>query len=215
MVVHMVGRLTLLSVRLSRPASIASVVPRPFGHNLLAQPLVRSDDLSRSKLAAVRLRVLLSGVVVLVVALTSCGSRDLQYTPAIGVSALGDNMDALSLTVVTNGKGTATVVGALLNHHRQPDRLMGVEAWSPSTRRSVAADLPQGSVVLPTELSVKLAERHAIRLTDPSFELGRSLDLTLSFEHADDVALTVLIFPQTRAFEHVPVGPASTINAPF
>lgn len=143
-------------------------------------------------------------------ALAGCGGRDLRYTPAVGVTELREDMDALSLTVVTDGEGSATLVGTLLNHGKEPDQLVKVEARSPSTGQSVAVSLPDGPVGLPVEVPVQLAEQFAVRLKEPSFRLGYALDLTLSFARADDITLKVLMYPQTGAFDDVTISPAAS-----
>ena len=158
--------------------------------------------------AARRCGALLWGVLLLLmVPLTACGGPDLRYTPAVGVTELGEDMDALSLTVVTDGEGNATLVGTLLNHGSQPDKLLGVTATSPSTGQTVTTTLPQGPVTLPVEEPVQLAERFAVRLTEPSFRLGYALDVTLSFARAGDITLKVLMYSQEGYFDDVPISP--------
>lgn len=149
-------------------------------------------------------------LLLLMVSLTACGGPDLRSNPAVGVTELTADMDALSLTVVTNGEGNATLVGTLLNHGSQPDQLVGVEATSPSTGQTVTTTLPQGPVRLPVEQPVRLAERFAVRLTEPSFRLGYALDVTLSFARAGDITLQVLMYPQEGSFDDVTVTPAPT-----
>jgi hypothetical protein len=148
----------------------------------------------------------------LVVPLGACGGPELSYTPSVGVTQVKEDMSALSLSVVADGEGTATLVGTLVNRGSRPDELVQASATSPSTRRAVAATLPGGPVALPVQEPVQLGELSAVRLTSPSFRLGDALDLTLSFSHADDMVLKVLMYPQSGYFDDVTITRAPTTS---
>lgn len=137
--------------------------------------------------------------------ITGCGAPDLEYRPPIGVSDEGKDVDALSLTVVANRNGAATLVGTLFNHSSQSDQLVAVSATSPSTGDVVATTLTHGPVELPVEQLVRLADTSAVILTTDSFQLGYMLSLTLKFARADEVTLLVLVFPQDGPYKNIDV----------
>lgn len=151
-------------------------------------------------------RALLGVLLAVVLALgAGCGTTDPEYSPSIGVDYRGAEVDALSLTVVTNGDGVGTLVGTLLNHGAQPDRLVAVEARSPN-QPPITTQLTHGHVQLPVEEPVQLAEIPAVTLTADSFRLGYGVDLRLDFAQADDITLRVLTAPQEGPFADVRVG---------
>lgn len=137
--------------------------------------------------------------------IAGCGAPDLEYRPPIGVSHEGNDVDALSLTVVANRSGVATLVGTLYNHSSQPDQLVDVSATSPSTDGVIATTLTHGSVELPIAQLVRLADTSAVILTTDSFQLGHMLNLTLKFARADEVTLLVLVFPQDGPYKNIDV----------
>jgi hypothetical protein len=141
--------------------------------------------------------------------ISACAPADLQYRPAVGVSALREDVDALSLTVVTNGAGVATLVGTLLNEGPQPDSLIGVSAFSPLPAGSpVTATLTHGPVPLPVGQPIELAPISAVTLTSADFPVGYALNVTLTFARSGQINLLVLIYPQDDIFDEVKV-PAS------
>lgn len=160
-----------------------------------------------------RSALLIVALLLMVVPLTACGEPDLRYSPSVGVTELGKDMDALSLTVVSDVEGNATLVGTLLNHGSRPDQLVEVAASSPSTDQTVTTALPDGPVVLPVQEPVRLAEHFAVRLTEPSFRLGAALDLTLSFARAGNITLKVLMSPQEGIFDDITVPPAPSSSS--
>lgn len=79
-------------------------------------------------------------VALLAAGLSGCGGGDdPRYIPSVGVTELGDEVDALSLTVVADGAGVATLVGTLLNHGTHPDQLVGASATSAVDGRSTTS----------------------------------------------------------------------------
>src|SRR4051794_25675238 len=147
------------------------------------------NDTPTSGTRSCRLRACLSGLLaVLLLTAVGCGTSDLRYSPSVGVNHLGEEMDALGLTIVTNGEGVATLVGTLLNHGTQPDQLVAVQARSPN-QPPITAQLTRGPVRLPVEGPIRMAESSAVTLTAEGFRLGYTVDLRLEFAHADDISL--------------------------
>jgi hypothetical protein len=154
----------------------------------------------------------LAATVLLIVAWTTtgCTQQDLRYQPSVGVTDMSQDVHALSLTVVTDNAGTATLVGTLLNQGSQADSLVRVSATSSSPAgHPVTAGLGHGPVALPVGQPVQLAPISAVTLTSESFPAGDTLDMTLAFSRSGQIDLLVVVFPQDGVFGDVEVARAA------
>lgn len=141
----------------------------------------------------------------------ACAEEDLDYRPPVGVSGLSENVEALSLTVVTDGTGVATLVGTLFNQGPHADVLVDVAASPPpgDGGEPVVARLTRGPVPLPVGEPVRLAPLHAVTLTSEEFLPAYGLELTLTFARSGPIRLVVLVFPRDGFFADVPVVAAA------
>lgn len=163
---------------------------------------------------AVHRRSLVGLVALLALVLSACGRDQLPISPGIGVAEHGESIDALSMTVVTNGDGIATLVGTLLNHGSGPDRLVEVSATTQAS--AVKSVLDHGPVALPVGEPVRLAAQSAVTFTADKFQLGYLMDVTLRFERAGELTIRAIMYPQAGAFKDVEITqPPAGDGAPW
>ena len=139
---------------------------------------------------------------VLVCLVAGCaGARPVEAS--VGADEKSATVQALSLAVVTNEDGIATLSGTLLNTGSRPDRLVGVEA---ETERGPAhARLRHGSVPLPSSEPVRLARQDAVRLESEHLVPGFLIELTLTFERSAPVRMDVPVESPTGPYAEVEI----------
>ncbi len=162
--------------------------------------------LNRSRIS----RLASAGVLVLATAtLSSCGfnfATDKVYTPAEGVNQRDGRVDVLNAVVVATADGRGTFVASLSNNEAPvfedggltvaDDRLIGLAGAGDTalTAELQPVDLPGGALV-------KLADGEGIPVTGEGIELGRFVEVELTFENAEPVTMTVPVVANNRDFE--------------
>jgi len=109
----------------------------------------------------------------------------------------------MNMAAVTNGKGTAIVVGTLVNDGTVQDRL--IDAHVSAESGPVTATLLGGPVTLGPDEPVKLAATNAIQLTADNLREGLIIKLTLDFARSPDVHVGIPVEPQSGPYADVEV----------
>lgn len=135
--------------------------------------------------------------------LAGCGGKNLDFEPAIGSNARTPTMQALSLAVVTNGRGVGTLVGSLINEAEDTDHLTNVTATSENG--PISATLPGGPVALPQDELVRLATENAVMLRSDNLRQGFWIDLTLRFEDAPRIKLKAPVEPRSGPYAEIEI----------
>ena len=144
------------------------------------------------------------GAVLCLSPLSGCSAAAVDDAePPIGTVARTKTITAMNMAAVTNGKGTAIVVGTLVNDGSVRDRLTDVHVNAESGK--VTATLPSGPVPLAPDTPVQLAARKAILLTADHFREGFIIKLTLDFARARDVHIGIPVEPQSGPYADIEV----------
>ncbi len=168
---------------------------------------VAARGVRRRWLAAALLTPLLAGCA------TSFGAETNQlYQPGPGITVRDSDVYVLNAFIVTDGRGNGTLVGALLNRAARVDTLESVKVTGPGGKPLSASILP-GTVALPVQRSVQLANTGAVRVAG-ALRAGVNYALTLTFHSAAPVTLTIPALSRWSQFDGVPVGPAPSGTTP-
>jgi hypothetical protein len=152
------------------------------------------------------------GVLALGLALSGCASgSDAQtlhpYQPGAGISNRDGQVYALNTLVVYDGKGTGTVVAALLNQRPHTDVLESVSVTSSSGAR-LQAQVPSGGITLPYRQSVQLGNSGDVRVSGKQLTPGLFVTLTFTFQRAAPVRIMVPVVDRGSMYKQVPTTPA-------
>lgn len=166
--------------------------------------------------AVVRRRWVVAAVVVPLLAgcgSTSFGAQTSQvYQPGPGITVRSSDVYVFNALVVTDGDGNGTLVGGLINQVTRTDTLQSVALTTPQGKQVDATILP-GTVSLPDQLSVQLADTGDVRFGG-DLEAGLNYSLTLTFANAAPVTVIVPVLTDAAEFATVPVGPTPTPTTP-
>lgn len=154
-------------------------------------------------------RALSAGALVLSAPLLSaCGmgyATDEVYTPGVGVNDRDGRVDVLSAVVVAAEDGSGTFVATLVNNEDPEfqdgaltdptDELTGLSGAGETT---LTADLEP--VEIPAGGVAKLADETGIPVEGESIEIGRFIEVVLTFAEADPVRIEVPVVPNNGAY---------------
>ncbi|MGH3493185.1 MAG: hypothetical protein ACRDQ1_08095 [Sciscionella sp.] len=129
----------------------------------------------------------------------------IPYQPAQGISVRHGQVYVIDTLVVTNGHGSGTVTGALVNQVNSADALVGLTATDASGH-SMKVTIAHGKVPVAGMASVQLADSGAVQVSDPDLQAGTAVTLTFTFEHASPVTAQVQVLPHSGDYASVPVG---------
>lgn len=161
-----------------------------------------------------RLRIAAVAVLLAAPAISSCGANfdpqtDRPYTPATGVNDRSGSVYVIDAQVVAAGKGSGTVVAALVNNdQRNPDKLTDVAGAS---AQGTQTKLSGGPIVIPAGGAYQLADTGEVSANGKQVVAGMFVRLTFSFQRGDDVTLDVPVVARTGNFTNVPV-PSDSAN---
>ncbi|HEY0903114.1 MAG TPA: hypothetical protein VGE14_04425 [Marmoricola sp.] len=131
-------------------------------------------------------------------ALTACGfnaQTDQVYQPAVGINDRDGEVDVLNALIVTGQDGTGTFAGTLVNNTDDDDRLDAVSGPDlTASRRTV--DIAAHDVV-------NLADSGQVTLRGERIEPGNFVELTLTFQNAAPVTVTVPVVENTGPYAEV------------
>lgn len=126
-----------------------------------------------------------------------------DYAPAIGTNERVSGMDALSFAIVTDGSGTGTLVGTLINTSEKPNALVGASVTT--ERASVDAVLEGGDLGLPPGETVPVARNNAVSASSQDFPVGFFVELRLTFRNGPPVEMLVPVEPQRGPYAEIEV----------
>lgn len=171
------------------------------------RPGTGSPGRRRSWLAGALLTPLLAGCA------TSFGAQTSQvYQPGPGITVRGSDVYVLNALIVTDGRGNGTLVGGLINEAAQTDTLESVQVTDPAGN-PVSATIQPGTIALPDQRPVQLADNGAVRLGG-NLQAGVNDSLILTFRNAAPITMTIPVVAQSAQFSSVPVGPTPTPMTP-
>jgi hypothetical protein len=125
------------------------------------------------------------------------------YQPGPGVTVREDGVYLLNASIVTDGSGNGTIVGALLDEAGTGDQLVSIALKGKLTNHGTIIG---GSLDLPPHRSVQLAERGNIRISG-TLTPGTYQFVTLTFRNGAPIAVGLPVLRKAGDFADVPVGP--------
>jgi hypothetical protein len=125
------------------------------------------------------------------------------YQPGPGISVRQDGVYLLNAAIVSDGSGNGTLVGALLDQSRTPDRLLSVTANGP---KAPTVTIIGKTIPLPVHTSVQLADTGKVRLVG-TLTLGTFQSLTLKFHNGEPINVRLPVLAHSADYSDVTVGP--------
>lgn len=138
---------------------------------------------------------------------------DQIYQPGPGISVREGGVYLLNGAFVSDGQGHATLIGALLNQQKTPDRLLTVGVTDSKGRPANASILP-GTIALPPKVSVQLSETGPIRADGVGLAPGTFCTIDLTFQNAAPIKVQIPVLTRGRDFGGVPIAPIPTTSSP-
>jgi hypothetical protein len=134
------------------------------------------------------------------------------YQPGPGITDRSDGVYVVNALVVTDGEGHGTLVGGLINQEPRPDKL---ESASVACRTGAApkASIAGGTVALPSQRTVQLADTGVVRLTG-TLRAGSFCTLSVTFQRAAPVDMDIPIVANSADYAAVPLGPTPPGTTP-
>jgi copper(I)-binding protein len=166
-------------------------------------------------------RMFVAAIAALIPALAGCEAgahspTQQWHQPTEGAAAVVHGLDIRNVFVLGGSLTTSIPAGqsaglflALINNNSKPDKLLGITAKG--TAASVT--LPVGGVAINSEKSVLLTgPAPQIVLTDLTHPLagGSFINLTLRFQNAGDVTLSVPVMPRAQYYSTFSAAPTPT-----
>lgn len=144
---------------------------------------------------------------------TSFGAQTNQpYQPGPGITDRGSDVLMLNAAIVTDGQGNGTLIGALLNKEPRADTLRSVAVLD-SNGKAISASILPGTISLPHQKLVQLAHTGAVRVSG-NVNAGVNDTLTLTFDNAAPITMTIPVLARKAEFAGVPVGPTPPPTTP-
>ncbi len=162
-------------------------------------------------------RLLVAGAVGLLgFSLAGCSNgfnaqTDEIYQPGPGISVRQGGVYLLNAAIVTDGSGNGTLIGALLDQSRTPDRLVSAKITGP---KAPTVTIIPGTITLPVHRSVQLADTSDVRLVG-TLTTGTFLSLSLTFHNAAPINVQIPVLPRTTDFHDVLIGPPPPTLTPI
>jgi hypothetical protein len=151
-------------------------------------------------------RSIAAAAVLLVPVLSSCGfdqPTDRVYTPAVGVNERAGSVDVLNALVVSGSDGSGTLVAGLVNNDREEDdSLTRIAGSGEDSGLSVTLD---GPVDIDAGGSVQLLDETEISVEGNAVKPGAFIELTFSFENAENVTVQAPVVARRGDYAEVPV----------
>lgn len=133
---------------------------------------------------------------------TGCAEVEPEAEPPIGKVEDETPMKALSMALVTNGRGAARMVGTVVNKTGEPDRLIGVDLATERPFQVWVADAP---IELPPGEPVRLARDAELTIFTDGLRPGFRADVTLVFRNSPPIETRVPVEPRTGPYAEVEV----------
>lgn len=135
-----------------------------------------------------------------------CGEMLDDSEPSVGQVTSNRTITAANLAFVTDGEGTATLVGELINDGAKTDRLVGVDAEA--EEGPIEVRLVDGPVaVSPTEPQ-RLGPEPRVVAALAGIQAGLRVELELTFRRSAPLRTTVTVESQTGPYADVEVPDA-------
>jgi hypothetical protein len=134
------------------------------------------------------------------------------YQPGPGITVRNNSVYALNALVVTDGRGDGTLVAGLLNRRPQPDALQSVSITN-SSGRQLKTTITGGTVALPPQKLVQLADTGAVRVSGTLLP-GSVCSLALTFQNSAPVQVKIPVVTSAPPYDAVPLGPVSASATP-
>jgi hypothetical protein len=171
-----------------------------------------------SRQHARRRRALAAALVAAAVpALSACqanfGSPVLQdYNPSTGVNVREGGVWGMNLLVVLDESGQGSLVGALVNNARRPDRLVGVTLQAEQGRGPLRTTMVRRQVTLPPDRLVKLEDPATVAV-EGDVPAGAFVGLTLQFQRAQPIETKIPVVAAEGPYAEVQIPASSEATA--